>query len=368
MNGTSAVNVARFGTGDTDLYRCGPTMRALTYAGPRDLQWRERPDPSIGSDHEAVVRPLAVATCDLDALIVSGAAPFPAPFALGHEGVAEVLDVGDAVTTVRPGDRVLVPFQISCGTCPACRAGRTGNCESVPFAQTYGFGFGPEQTRWGGFLADAIHVPFADAMLVPVPEGVASEDAASASDNITDAYRTVAPHLRARPGAPVLVCGGAASGSIGLYAVAEARALGSDDVLYVDPHPRRRAIAEGYGARTLDHVPDRLDARFPIAVDAAGTREALALALGSLDRDGVCTSAAIYFDPATVPAFPLLSMYVMATTFVTGRIHARADAPAVLGLLADGTLDVAPITTDVVSFDDAADALLEDYVKLVLVP
>lgn len=344
------------------------TMRALTYAGPRDLQWREAPDAVLGGDREAVVVPLAVATCDLDAGIVAGASPFPAPFVLGHEGVAEVVEVGDAVGTVRPGDRVLVPFQISCGTCGACRAGRTGNCEAVPFAQTYGFGFGPELTQYGGFLADRIRVPFADAMLVPIPEGVSAEAAASASDNITDAHRAIAPHLRARPGAPVLVCGGALSGSIGLYAVAQAKALGSEDVLYVDPDPRRRAIAEGYGARTLDHVPDRLDARFPITVDAAGTSAALALALGSLDRDGVCTSTAIYFDPATIPPFPLLSMYVMSTTFVTGRIHARAGAPAVLDLLAEGTLEVAPITTDVVSFDDAADALLEDYVKLVLIP
>jgi threonine dehydrogenase-like Zn-dependent dehydrogenase len=343
-------------------------MRALTYVGPRDLQWREAPDAALGGDHEAVVVPLAVATCDLDAGIVAGASPFPAPFALGHEGVAEVVDVGDAVTTVKPGDRVLVPFQISCGVCAACRAGRTGNCETVPFGQTYGFGFGPELTRYGGFLADRIRVPFADAMLVPLPEGVSAQDAASASDNITDAYRAVAPHLRARPGAPVLICGGALSGSIGLYAVAEAVALGAADVLYVDPDPDRRAIAEGYGARTLDHVPDQLDTRFPITVDAAGSTEALALALGSLDRDGVCTSTAIYFDSATVPAFPLLNMYVMATTFVTGRIHARADAPAVLDLLADGTLDVGPVTTRVVSFDDATDALLENYVKLVLIP
>lgn len=343
-------------------------MRALTYAGPRDLQWRDAPDLALAGDGEAIVRPLAVATCDLDAMIVHGGSPFPAPFAIGHEGVAEVVEVGDAVQDVRPGDRVLVPFQISCGTCAACRAGRTGNCESVPLGMTYGFGFGPDLTKYGGFLSDRIRVPYADAMLVPVPEGVASVDAASASDNITDAHRAIAPPLRARPGAPVLVCGGALSGSIGLYAVAQARALGSEDVLYVDADPRRRAIAEGYGARTLDHVPDRLDERFPITVDAAATKEALALALGSLDRDGVCTSTAIYFDAATIPPFPLLPMYVMGSTFVTGRIHARHDAPAVLDLLADGTLDVAPVTTRVVSFDEAVDALLEDYVKLVITP
>jgi threonine dehydrogenase-like Zn-dependent dehydrogenase len=340
-------------------------MRTLEYHGPKDLRWREADEPQVAGDLEAIVRHVAVATCDLDELIVSGSSPFPPPFSLGHEGVALVQDVGDAVTSVKPGDRVLVPFQINCGTCAACRAGRTGNCDSVPLGLTYGFGFGPELTRFGGFLSDAVRVPYADAMLVPVPDGLESVDAASASDNITDAYRTVAPALAARPGAPVLVVGGAGSGSIGLYAVAHAQALGAEDVLYVDADDGRRAIAAGYGAQTLDAVPERLDSRFPVTVDASGHRDGLALALSSLDRDGVCTSAAVYFDAEQVPPFPLLGMYVMGSTFVTGRIHARRDAPAVLDLLASGAVDVAPVTTAVVPFDDAVDALLEPYTKLV---
>ncbi|HEY6761306.1 MAG TPA: alcohol dehydrogenase catalytic domain-containing protein [Baekduia sp.] len=344
-------------------------MRALTYTGPRQLEWREAADPRLSGDGEAIVAPLAVATCDLDGLIVSGVGPFPPPFTLGHEAVAEVVEIGDAVTTVRPGDRVVVPFQISCGTCDPCRQGRTGNCDTVPFSSTYGFGFGPDNTRWGGFLADRVHVPYADAMLVPVPDGLAPELAAGASDNITDAYRAVAPYLAARPGAAVLVCGGASTGSIGLYAVAHAAALGAGEILYVDPDPARRAIAErAYGARTLDAVPEGVDARYPITVEAAATPEALALAVGSLDRDGVCTSTAIHFDQARVPPFPLLQMYVMNATFTTGRTHARRDAPKVLDLLAAGTLDVAPVTTRTVAFDDAVDALLDDYTKLVFTP
>lgn len=340
-------------------------MRALHFLGPRDLRWQDVDDPVIAADGQAIVRHVAVATCDLDALIVRGGSPFPAPFALGHEGVAEVLEIGDGVRTVRPGDLVLVPFQISCGTCGACRAGRTGNCETEQLGTTYGFGFGPELTRYGGFLSDAVLVPYADAMLVRLPDGLAPEIAAGASDNLTDAYRSVAPCLRERPGAPVLVVGGAMSGSIGVYAAGQAVALGSEDVLYVDPDPARRAIAESFGARTLDHVPDRVDRRYPITVDASARTDGLALALNSLDRDGVCTSTAIYFDPATVPAFPLLGMYVMGSTFVTGRIHARRDAPAVLDLLADGTFDPTPATTRVVPFDEAAEALVEDYTKLV---
>lgn len=342
-------------------------MRGLVYLGPGELEWQELPSPRIESDDAAVVRPLAVATCDLDAMIVSGASPFPAPFAIGHEGVGEVVEVGDAVRLFKPGDRVLVPFQISCGSCDACAAGRTGNCLTVPLAQTYGFGFGPEATKWGGFLADAIGVPFADAMLVAVPDEVPSAVAASASDNLVDAYRAVGPQLAERPGAPVLVAGGAASGSIGLFAVALALALGSEEVVYIDEDQGRRAVAAALGAGVLDRLPDRLDRRYPITVNAGSSAASLALCLGSLDRDGVCTSTAIAFDPASIPPFPLLSMYVMSTTFITGRIHARHHAPAVLTLLAD-ELDVTSILTREVPFDEAAEALLEPHTKLILTP
>ena len=342
-------------------------MRALTYTGPDALEWREVADPKITTDAEAVVRPLAVATCDLDDLIVAGRSPFPAPFGLGHEGVAEVVDVGDAVTRVKPGDRVVIPFQISCGQCGACREGRTGNCDGVPPASTYGFGFGAEGTRWGGFLADLVHVPFADAMLIPLPEGLAPEIAAGASDNITDGYRSVGPPLAERPGAPVLVVGGAGPGSIGLYAAAQAKALGSEGVLYVDEDAGRRAIAEAMGIETLDHIPERVERSFPITVDASGRPGALPLALRSLARDGICTVNAIYFkDP---PALPMFEMYVKNTTLVTGRIHARRDAPEVLDLLASGRFDPSPVTTRTVTFDEAAAALTaHDFHNLVFVP
>ena len=93
----------------------------------------------------------------------------------------------------RPGDRVVVPFQISCGECARCRRGQTGDCESVPRLSMYGFGaFGG---NWGGASSDVVRVPYADAMLVPLPDGLEPATVASASDNIPDAWRTVAPPL-----------------------------------------------------------------------------------------------------------------------------------------------------------------------------
>jgi len=337
-------------------------MLQLTYAGPNSLEWREARAPRLSSDGAALVRPRAVATCDLDALIISGESPFPAPFPLGHECVAEVIDVGDAVTSLQPGELVSVPFQISCGECAPCRRGRTGNCSNVAFMSTYGFG--PAVERWGGFLADLVCVPYAEHMLVPLPGGLEPAAVASASDNISDAWRAIAPALIEEPGAPVLVVGGAGSGSIGLYAAALAIALGAESVLYVDADAGRRETAAALGAQTLADTPQRLGP-FPITVDSSADPEGLALALRSTAPDGSCTSTAIYFGEQ--PVLPLLEMYTKGVTFKTGRAHVRKAMPHVLALAASGALDPAQITTRVVDWDAARDALLErDWTKLVI--
>ena len=145
------------------------------------------------------MRPIAVATCDLDGAMIAGETPFPAPIALGHEGVAEVVEVGDGVRSISPGTLVSVPFQVSCGECEACRRGRTGNCRSVKGTAMYGFG--AVGGDWGGFLSDLVRVPWADHMLVPLPQGLDPAAVASASDNIPDAWRTVGPPLEREPGA-----------------------------------------------------------------------------------------------------------------------------------------------------------------------
>src|SRR4051812_23079347 len=178
-------------------------MRQLTLVETGRLEWEDVPEPKLEEGGQALVRPLAVALCDLDANIVNGEFPLPAPVAMGHEFVAEVVDVGDGVKSVRPGDRAVVPFQISCGECARCRRGRTGDCESVPRLSMYGFG--ALGGNWGGALSDVVRVPYADAMLVPLPDGVDPAAVASASDNIPDGWRTVAEPLERRLGAEVLV-------------------------------------------------------------------------------------------------------------------------------------------------------------------
>jgi alcohol dehydrogenase len=336
-------------------------MRALVATGPGTLEWQDAEQPRLESDREALVRPVAVATCDLDAAMIAGQTPFPAPIALGHEGVAEVVDAGDSVRVAKPGTLVSVPFQVSCGECDRCARGRTGNCRSVKGTAMYGFG--AVGGDWGGFLADTVRVPWADHMLVPLPQGLDPAAVASASDNIPDAWRTVGPHLEREPGADVLVVGGAGSGSIGLYAAGIAIALGAEGVTYVDADESRRATAATFGADAIEPGAERLGP-FPITVDASGDQKGLTLALASTAPDGVCTSTAIYFgEPVPMPLF---EMYLKIVTFETGRVHARPAMPTVLDLAARGDFHPERVTSRIVAWDDVPAALLEDdWVKLV---
>lgn len=324
-------------------------MRHLVFTAPGTYAWREAPDPVLAAPEQAIVRPLTVASCDLDVAVALGFAPLPPGYAQGHEGVAEVVEVGDAVTSVKPGDRVVVPFQISCGTCRECRRGLTGSCAAVPPRAMYGLG-AVAGLDGGGFLADAVLVPFADAMLVRLPDGLDPVAVASLSDNIPDGWRCVGPYqaeLDALDPADrrVLVVGGL---SIGLYATAFARAIGAA-VDYVDTDPARLAAAEALGATVRDGLSRTTDP-YPVTVHTSADPERLAATLRLTWPGGVCTDTGIYYAPS-VP-LPLLDMYGTGLRFVTGRANARADLPRVLDALAAAP-DLAPVVETVAGWEDA---------------
>ena len=337
-------------------------MRQLLLEGPAKLRWNEVDEQELDDPAAAIVRPLAVTTCDIDVAVLRGAYPLAGPYPFGHEAVARVVQVGSAVAAVAPGDLVVVPFQISCGACLPCRRGRTGNCASHPRMSTYGLGT-MGGLQWGGLLADLALVPHADAMLVPLPAGVDPAAAAGASDNITDGWRTVGPHLAETPGADVLVVGGDHGGnSIGLYAVGIAVALGAGRVVYADDDAGRLAIAASFGAEPVEGPPPAKMGSFPITVDASGSEQGIRCALNSTAFDGVCTGTSVFL---TDPALPLFAMYSRCCTFRIGRAHVRPAIPDVLGLIA-GPFDPALVTSAVVAWDDAIDALTEPPMKLVI--
>jgi threonine dehydrogenase-like Zn-dependent dehydrogenase len=334
-------------------------VRQLTFLEPGKLEWQDVPEPELGDGAAALVRPIAVATCDLDLGIVRGAVPLKGPFPFGHEGVGEVMDVGDAVTGIAPGDVVSIPFQVACGECEQCSRGLTGSCTSVPRLSLYGLPVGPPL---GGFVSDAVRVPFAEAMLVPVPDGVSVESVASLSDNMPDAWRTVAPQLESHPGGPVLICGGA--GSIPVYATAMALALGAERVDYAGGRPAERERAASLGANLLDESFPERTGPYPITVDASASHAGLACALRSTEPGGNCTSIGIYYEPET--PIPLLEMYTKGITFQTGSPQARPLMPAILDLVREGTFKPEQITAETASWDDAAEAVAGHSGKLVI--
>lgn len=334
-------------------------MRQLTYVEGGGVEWRDADEPRLQGDCEALVRPVAVATCDLDLWITRGRIPVGGSLPAGHEGVAEVVETGEAVAGVQPGDLVSVPFQVACGECATCAGGHTGNCERVGRMATYGIPIGE---NYGGFLSDTVRVPFADAMLLPIGEGVAPAAVASLSDNIPDAWRAVGPQLEANPGAEVLICAGA--GSIAVYAAAIALALGASRVDFAGGEAGERARAGELGANLLDaEFPERLGP-YPVVVDHSAVHEGLACALRSTAPDGTCTITAIYFEPSS--PVPLLEMYTKGVQVATGRVHARPAMEPVLELVRDGRLRPERVTAETAAWEDAPDAVAGHEGKLVV--
>ena len=342
-------------------------MRALMFRGPMALAWEEVETPKLVEPRDALVRPIAVARCDLDPAIAIGLYPMPAPFVMGHEMVGEVVAVGEAISNVRLGDKVIVPFQLSCMTCAPCLRGHTNACVNVPSGTA--FGLGPHGgIDLGGALAELVRVPWADVMLISLPEGMDPVVAAGIPDNVSDGYRCVAATLAERPGAPVLVVGGLAP-SVGLYAVLAALALGSERVVYVDDDAARLELAATAGAEVID-AKDQWDSlkladRFPIVVDANVLDPGRNFALRSVEPCGVCTS--VSGGASSRSNLPLQSMYLKGVRYEIGRVHACATARPVLDLVSSGALDPARIINKVVPFSEVIEGMMLPVVKVVFV-
>jgi threonine dehydrogenase-like Zn-dependent dehydrogenase len=369
-------------------------MRQLTYVKKGVLEWRDVRAPQILEPTDAIVRPFVASRCDGDAVFLFhdyskalslgaalsvidprvhalGERPFAGPFPYGHECVAEVVEVGEKVLCAAVGQIVIVPWAVSCGVCARCKRGLTSKCERNTHPVS-GYGFGDSTGGWGGMVSDTLRVPYADHMLVPVPDGIDPVTLAAASDNIPDAWRCVAPFLREQPGAPVLVVGGNAK-SIGLYAVGIAVALGASRVDYVDTSQARVALAASLGAnaqrvtgkeRWLRKGTPLFGGGYAVAVDASNHHWGLDYAVRALAPGGTATSVGFYLFRGT--KLPLWQMYLNESTFRIGLSNPRADLPALLPLIASGRFLPGKVTSQVSDWGDAAEAFLEKGTKAVV--
>src|SRR6188768_1443041 len=185
-------------------------IRELTLIKKNKLEWKEKEEPRITNPKEALIRPFVAARCDADPIFlfhnftkaiqlgvnihfldkkvtdVFGKKPFAPPFCVGHECIGEVIETGDEVHQFRKGQVVIVPWAISCGTCPICDSGIYSNCNNTGDGKMLSaYGFGEGTGPWGGAITDLLRVPFADAMLVEVPHDVNPYHCSSLADNIS---------------------------------------------------------------------------------------------------------------------------------------------------------------------------------------
>ncbi|GAA1749780.1 alcohol dehydrogenase catalytic domain-containing protein [Streptomonospora arabica] len=366
------------------------TVRELLFRRTGALEWGRRGSPALQEPTDAIVRPFVAGRCDGDTLPlhrpvsramqagiavgavdpvvgrICGRVPFQGPFAIGHECVAEVVAVGRDVHRVRRGRRVVVPWAVSCGTCARCLRGLTSKCTTAARSTLAAFGFGPASGDWGGMVTDTFRVPFADHMLVEVPDTVPSLRVAAAGDNLADAWRTVAGPLARRPEGTVLVLGGGAK-SIGLYAAGLAAALGAAEVDYLDDSPTRREIAASFGARTRPlsargTLPRR--GGYDVAVEATSRSFGLQRAVRALAPGGVCTAVGYYVAPAT--RVPLMRMYATDAMLHLGVSHPRAVLPDLLDFVARTGFPAERVTTLTADWERAPHAYAAHTTKVVL--
>lgn len=334
-------------------------MRQLWYLGPGKVEWREAPEPRLIAAEDAIVRPIAATTCDLDVRMIRDRSPFEKPCALGHEALAEVVEAGPGANFYR-GQLVVVSWHISCGLCHRCSGlGKPNTCSHYPKGAAFGSVLSDE---FGCLFSDLVRVPHANASLVPLPPSADLVHWASLSDNIPFGYELTVPHLAAAPGADVLIMGGC--GSVALYAAGFARAAGAGRVDYVDTDRQRLEIAAALGANPIEGPPPRRMGSYAITVDASMDAAALACALRSTEPEGQCSSVGCHFGDVAVP---MMEMYARGIHFYTGRGQGRPNIEKAMAWLDSGRVDVARVTSHVAAFDDTPEILAGAPLKAVLV-
>jgi alcohol dehydrogenase len=335
-------------------------MKQLTLLAPGRTEWLDVPAPRIESTLQCLVRPTAVAVCDFDRALVAGRyTALPYPIALGHEIAGVVLETGKDVKTVKAGDRVVVPLQVSCGTCGWCARGLTNSCGARRPLSNYGLG--AAGGNWGGGMSDVLRIPFADAMLLKVPEGCTAADCAAVGCNLVDAFRTVAPS-RVGSRASVLVVGGYAV-NMALYVAQLARRFDYAAVVYADADAASRARAQALGVRAaaLDSIAEE---RFDLIVDCSGDEPTFMAAMNPVAKDGLAISVWPYAAPLTIP---YRTMFARNAQLVTGQPHARANMGDVLADVARGKLGTHSIPTETLPWASAQDRYGRGELKQVFV-
>jgi len=327
-------------------------MKALVYQGPGEKAWTEVPDPTIRDATDAIVRIDTTTICGTDLHILKGDTPEVATGRiLGHEAVGTVQEVGSGVTTLSPGDRVLVSCISSCGRCRYCREGRFGQC--------IGGGGWILGYMIDGTQAEYVRVPFADTSTYRVPADASDEEILMLADILPTGYEVGVLNGKVQPGDTVAVVG---TGPVGLSAISGAKMYSPAHVVAIDLADARLEAAKGFGA-DLTVNNGREDAvayvkgltgglGADVAIEAVGVPDSFELCTQLVRPGGHVANIGVHGKPATLH---LESLWIRDVTITTGLVDTYST-PTLLRLVASHQVDAARFVTHHFALDGILDA------------
>jgi threonine dehydrogenase-like Zn-dependent dehydrogenase len=372
-------------------------VKAVCWYGKKKVRVEDVPEPKIINSGDAIVRVTSTAICGSDMHLYNGFIPsMEKGDVLGHEFMGEVVEVGSAVKNLAIGDRVVVPFPISCGRCSACKAGDFSLCEnSNPNAhmaeELWGhspcgiFGYSHLLGGYAGGQAEYVRVPFADVGPLKVPSELTDEQVLFLSDILPTGYMA-ADMCNIQPGHVVAVWG---AGPVGQFAVASARMLGAERVICIDRLKYRLELAATRAGATdvidfdeadvYEALLDLTGGRGPdAAIDAVGLEAsghgaiyaydrikqaamletdrpvALRQAIRCVRNGGVVSIAGVY--GGFIDKFPIGAIVNRALTLRSGQCHVQRYNRPLLERIQKGEIDPSFIITHRLPLSEAEHA------------
>jgi threonine dehydrogenase-like Zn-dependent dehydrogenase len=368
-------------------------MKATVWAGRNSVEVQSVPDPKILNDRDAIVRITSTAICGSDLHIYDGYIPtVKHGDVLGHEFMGEVVDVGKAVTNLAVGDRVVVPFTISCGACSACERNLFSLCENsnpnAGIAEKFMghspaglFGYSHMLGGFGGGQAEYARVPFADVGPLKIEGDFTDEQVLFLSDILPTGYMG-AEMCDIKPGDVVAVWG---VGPVGLFSVVSAYLLGASKVIAIDRVPYRLELAAEKGAipvnfedtSVLEELSHLTGGRGPDhCIDAAGMEarngstvvdaydrvkqaarleterpHALREAVMSCRNGGTISIVGVY--GGMMDKFPIGAVMNRSLTIKTGQCHVQRYMRPLLDRIANGDIDPTFLISHQLRLDEA---------------
>ncbi|HEV8102935.1 MAG TPA: zinc-dependent alcohol dehydrogenase family protein [Gaiellaceae bacterium] len=327
-------------------------MKALVYHGPGQRAWEVVPDPVLLEPTDAIVKIDTTTICGTDLHILKGDVPEVTPGTiLGHEAVGTVVEVGAAVTTVEPGDRVLVSCITSCGRCRFCKEGHYGLC-------TGGGGWIFGHTI-NGLQAEYARVPFADTSVYKVPDGLTDEDVLFLADILPTAFEVGVLNGGVQPGDTVAIVG---AGPIGLATIMTAKLFTPSHIVAIDLADARLEKALEFGAdSTINNGRDDALAMImeltdglgvDVAVEAVGVPESFELCTSIVRPGGHVANVGVHGHSATLH---LETLWIRDITITTGLVDTTTTAQ-LMRLIQERRLDPSPFATHHFSLTDAETA------------